>query len=283
MIGMTGADTTTAGFGMLQVSGNITPGVDNSYTLGSAARRWSAVYAANGTIQTSDARLKTNVITMEPAEALAMVNALRPVRYNWINPQDGTNRKVGFLAHELAAVLPEVVYLPLPADQNGFLGVNYSEIVPALVGAINAQQLIIGKLTPTPAGLKFSGEFEATVLRSKKAYLDEITAKTIQADLIKAKEIEAEKIVSGEMNVASGAGCVGLFSMKPGAVYEVRSLAAGGGWASMRIGMANTGPVIQTREASKDGLLDLNVLAGNTVCATVAAGQQARASWLRVL
>src|ERR1043165_5229450 len=34
---------------------------DNTYGLGTSAYRWTSVYAVNGTIQTSDARLKKNI------------------------------------------------------------------------------------------------------------------------------------------------------------------------------------------------------------------------------
>lgn len=44
------------------------PGADNSYRLGTTDARWTAVYAVNGTIQTSDARAKTPVEPMTAAE-----------------------------------------------------------------------------------------------------------------------------------------------------------------------------------------------------------------------
>ena len=280
VIGAVSADTTTAGFGRLQVTGNITPGTDNSFALGSSARRWSAVFSANGTIQTSDSRLKTNVVNIEPGEALAMVTALRSVRYNWTNPNDGPNRKIGFIAQELAKILPEAVYLP--QDETGFLGVNYAEIVPALAGAIQAQQLTLGKIEVTSVGLRVNGEFEASILKAKSAEVEKLKAREIEAERIKTASIEAGKVTSGESQIAGGAGCQAIFALVSGAVYEVRSMADSGGWATMRIGMSATGPVIQAREASKDSALDLNVV-GNSVCASAAAGQRARASWLRVM
>jgi len=56
-------------------SGNTTPGTDNTQTLGSAAKRWSVVYAGTGTINTSDAREKTPVSALTTAE-LAAAQAL---------------------------------------------------------------------------------------------------------------------------------------------------------------------------------------------------------------
>lgn len=57
IIGTQASDGSSA----LQVEGTIAPGTDNSYDVGTASRRWDDVYATNGTIQTSDARVKTEV------------------------------------------------------------------------------------------------------------------------------------------------------------------------------------------------------------------------------
>jgi hypothetical protein len=62
--------------------GHTRPGADNAYSLGTGSFRWSAVYAVNGTIQTSDARLKTDIA--DSRLGLAFINALRPVSYRWI-------------------------------------------------------------------------------------------------------------------------------------------------------------------------------------------------------
>jgi len=77
----------TAGAGAqsvkLQVmsNGNTRPGADNAYTCGDSARRWSAIWAANGTIQTSDARDKA--IAGPLGFAGAMVDAVDPVLFRW--------------------------------------------------------------------------------------------------------------------------------------------------------------------------------------------------------
>lgn len=50
---------------------SVTPGTDNSQTLGDAANRWSVVWAGTGTISTSDARDKTAVRKLTAAEIAA--------------------------------------------------------------------------------------------------------------------------------------------------------------------------------------------------------------------
>jgi len=65
-----------------------------------------------GTINiTSDYRIKKNVVT-QTANAVTRINALRPVLYEIADIEmfkgDGTVRE-GFIAHELAAVIPSAV------------------------------------------------------------------------------------------------------------------------------------------------------------------------------
>lgn len=52
-------------------SGNLLPGGDNSQTFGNGSFRWSTIYAGTGTINTSDAREKTEVSRLTSAEISA--------------------------------------------------------------------------------------------------------------------------------------------------------------------------------------------------------------------
>ena len=53
------------------VAGTVNPGSDNAQAFGAAGTRWTALYAVNGTIQTSDAREKTAVRSFSDAEITA--------------------------------------------------------------------------------------------------------------------------------------------------------------------------------------------------------------------
>ena len=64
-----------------QSASDFSPASDNAYSLGNAARRWSSLWAANGTIQTSDARDKT--VLGELPFAGAMVDAIEPKLFRW--------------------------------------------------------------------------------------------------------------------------------------------------------------------------------------------------------
>lgn len=75
-------------------SGNTLPGSDNTFTLGSASRRWSNIYAANGTINTSDEREK-DIVSSLSGKAGGIVDGIEPILFRWIDggsywEQDGT-------------------------------------------------------------------------------------------------------------------------------------------------------------------------------------------------
>ena len=72
----------------------VIPTTDNAVDLGNAGGRWTSVFAVNGTIQTSDSRLKHEVETS--VLGIDFVKALRPVSYKWIEGKkvpivDGTD------------------------------------------------------------------------------------------------------------------------------------------------------------------------------------------------
>lgn len=68
---------------VISATGNILPGADNAVTLGEAGKRFAAVYAATGTIQTSDRRDKTDVVPVEASLALALLDTIEPVTFRW--------------------------------------------------------------------------------------------------------------------------------------------------------------------------------------------------------
>lgn len=119
---------------MLMIAGIMSPSVDNTYSLGSTTARWSNVWSANGTIQTSDARLKTNIrpLTYGIKELMQM----NPVEYNWKTDVAG-KEKIGLIAQEIQKLVPEVV---TGNEKTAILGMNYSELVAVLVNTIQQQQ-----------------------------------------------------------------------------------------------------------------------------------------------
>ena len=146
------------------INNNFAPATNGSRTLGTGSLRWSVVYAANGTIQTSDERMKKNIRDID--YGLNEVMSLRPVSYQWKSDEMGITpiaphekeTKLGFVAQEVKNILPEIVqdkeWLPISEDRPEeyhlvpmeTLGMSYTEMTPVLVRAIQEQQEIIESL-----------------------------------------------------------------------------------------------------------------------------------------
>ena len=131
---------------------NVRPLDTNTYTLGDATRLYTAVYATNGTIQTSDYRLKTNIDYT--FDALSVVSQLKPCKFDWIDPtavkideSDNTDAKqmseYGFIAHEVDAVYPcavngkkDAVKTVDGVDTQVPQGLAYSKLIGLLTKAV---------------------------------------------------------------------------------------------------------------------------------------------------
>jgi hypothetical protein len=125
----------------MTVRNDLFPEYNNSFSLGSSTLKWTAVYATNGTIQTSDRRLKTNIQDLK--YGLKEVLALQPVRYNWKTSPNSDN-KIGLIAQDVRKIVPEVV---VGDESKENIGMNYAELVPVLINAIKEQQQQIELLT----------------------------------------------------------------------------------------------------------------------------------------
>ena len=105
-----------------------------------------AVYSdANGNLTNtaSDERLKTDIEAITPDEALGIVEALTPVRYNWRDTDErGTQREMGFVAQQVETVAPEVV----GANADGMLSLDYAKLVAPLIGAVQALAARVAEL-----------------------------------------------------------------------------------------------------------------------------------------
>jgi hypothetical protein len=91
-------------------SSSTKPGADNSYTFGSASARWSTVYAGSSTINTSDAREKTAVSSLTPAEIAAskqLASELGSFRFlSAVAAKDGAARlHIGMTVQRAMAVM----------------------------------------------------------------------------------------------------------------------------------------------------------------------------------
>ncbi|WP_296386453.1 tail fiber domain-containing protein [Winogradskyella sp.] len=132
---------------VLAFDSSLVPTVDAGDRLGGPNRRWFDVYAANGMIQTSDRRSKTNISNLN--YGLNEVLQMQPVSFNWKN-KNNPDTKLGLIAQDLQALVPEVVQShiwekdevsgELIKKELDRLGVYYSDLVPVLINAIKEQQ-----------------------------------------------------------------------------------------------------------------------------------------------
>lgn len=152
-----------------KLDNDIEPYDDAITDMGNPIYRWASVYAANGVIQTSDARMKKDIQGL--TSGLDKVMRLRPVSYSWINPKNGAGQQIGFIAQEVEQVIPEAVVhshvseaqianakangKPIPEITDPY-AMKYSELIPVLTKAIQEQQEQILLLQTEIARMKAS-------------------------------------------------------------------------------------------------------------------------------
>jgi len=95
----------------------------------------------NGTLtQNSDIRIKENVVEID--DCISKVQAMRGVYYNRTDFNTEVT-KVGVIAQEVEAVLPELI---LENEDDGLKSVAYSELTAVLINAVKEQQAMIEDL-----------------------------------------------------------------------------------------------------------------------------------------
>ncbi|WP_052731932.1 DUF2793 domain-containing protein [Devosia geojensis] len=124
--------------GAIAVAGTLRPAADNAATLGASGARWSAVWAATGTIQTSDVRQKADIAPSDMG--LGFVMALEPVRYRW---KDGARPHYGLLAQQVKTALDRLGVTDFagyvkadPQDPESEEGLRYGEFIAPLIAAV---------------------------------------------------------------------------------------------------------------------------------------------------
>lgn len=155
LLGTTTVSGSTAAFltiGGTSDSSRVLPRTDNVGYVGDSGQRWQAIYAVNGTIQTSDANEKNNIV--DSNLGLAFINDLRPVSYKWnvgenivtygedgneiATPRPGIRTHYGLIAQEVKSAIPEGVdfggFVQEPDD--GVMSLRYHEFISPMIKAI---------------------------------------------------------------------------------------------------------------------------------------------------
>ncbi|SEW10981.1 Chaperone of endosialidase [Chryseobacterium wanjuense] len=91
---------------------------------------------ASGTITPSDIRIKKDIT--DNVYGLKQILTLRTINYKYKNEELGKDKKIGFIAQEVKATMPELIITA--NDEMNTLGVNYAEITVVLTKAIQEQQ-----------------------------------------------------------------------------------------------------------------------------------------------
>lgn len=134
--------------GATTVAATLRPAADNAVTLGGAGARWSAIWAATGTIQTSDARQKVDIAPS--TLGLDFILALAPVQFRYAmgghaadgTPRPGHRTHFGLLAQQVHSVLGDTDFaghvLVDPADPDSEQGLRYDQFIAPLIAAVQA-------------------------------------------------------------------------------------------------------------------------------------------------
>ena len=144
----------------------ILPQTDNVGYIGQAAFRWQALYAVNGTVQTSDEREKTEI---KPTTlGLEFIKDLRPVSYKWIDGEQQDKGKdkrehQGLIAQQVAKAVEKHgidknafggLDIQKTDKYDDFHGMQYDQLIAPLIKAVQEQQDTIESLTARIAALE---------------------------------------------------------------------------------------------------------------------------------
>lgn len=146
--------------------GNIGAFPDGGFSMGSATNRFSAIYAVNGTIQTSDGREKTSI--KESDLGLSFIESLTPRSYKWIkrldpadeatgeaNPAPGVRTHYGLIAQEVETALAGKDFAGFVYDEEAdSYGLRYDQFIAPLIKAVQELNAQVTALTAEVNTLK---------------------------------------------------------------------------------------------------------------------------------
>lgn len=140
-------------------AGVMYPGADNAYSIGNSSMRVSAVYAANGAIQTSDARLKSEVRKFTDNEIAAAKLLSQEIGiYSWLSKQiaEGENARehIGLTVQRAIEIMESCGLNPM---HYGFICYDEWEEEEIVIGYEDDVNPIMGK---KEAGNRYSFRYD---------------------------------------------------------------------------------------------------------------------------
>jgi hypothetical protein len=162
--------------GNTSFSGAVLPSSDNTYQFGAVGQRWTALYAVNGTIQTSDRREKTEIT--ESSLGSDFVKSLKPVSYKFVT---GGNEDVGVDKEG------NCIYKAVPGKRThwGFIAQEVKEVVDAAGVDFGGWVLTDTNNPDSPQGLRYD-QFIAPLTKALQETMAELEALKAEVAALKA-------------------------------------------------------------------------------------------------
>jgi hypothetical protein len=127
----------------------VAPGADNVMSLGTSGFRWTTVYATTGTINTSDANQKQQIVDLSEAEkavARAIKGLIKTFKFNDAVAAKGSaaRKHVGVIAQDVQAAFAAQglnaeeygIFCSDTVDGNTQLGVRYEELLAFVIASL---------------------------------------------------------------------------------------------------------------------------------------------------
>lgn len=140
-------------------AGTLIPLTDNAYSVGASGIRWTSIWAVNGTIQTSDPSLKTNIAAVDGNVATRLVAAISPITFSWKVggktltggkwvDQPGKRTHWGFDASQIGATFgaEKLDFGGYIKGEDGTLALRPDQLIPVLWRAVQALTERVGAL-----------------------------------------------------------------------------------------------------------------------------------------
>ncbi len=147
-------NTYRGGFGFVGSADSLT-----YYWVGTAFNGTGVQLTSGGTSWSTLSDSRDKNIYGEIENALEKIGGIRSVYYSFKTDDQSAPRRVGFIAQEVQAVLPEAVSevqreLENPTEESKRLMLSYTEVIPLLTKAIQEQQALITELRTRVAALE---------------------------------------------------------------------------------------------------------------------------------
>lgn len=140
--GVVGSSNNITGFGVEGIANSTGTGSGVFGDAGGSFTAWAGNYngdvQARGYYNSSDARLKREI--KDAPFGLYQLLKLRPVTYKWKTESSDGDVQMGLIAQEVQKIFPNVVRTD---GRSGILSINYTELLPVVIKAVQEQQKVI--------------------------------------------------------------------------------------------------------------------------------------------